>query len=154
MTEQDKNLIIQLWESGEPSSSIIRLLPYNTRTAKSMIMELRQNGVLKGQSGKSRVKTWEKVLQAYNNGITSPYDLSKMFLLKVGTVNTILSNSGLHRIRPKKNYKAYPIGDKTKEIIEEIKSGETLTEIAKKYGTSRQYVHKLKEKYCKGINND
>lgn len=147
MTEQDKNLIIRLWESGKPSTAIVRLLPYDAQTAKSMIMELRQNGVLKGRSGKTAAKTLEKVLQAYNDGITNPYDLSEMFGLKVGSVNTILSNSRLNRTRPKKNYKAYPIGDKTKEIIEEIKNGKSLIGIAKKYGTSRQYVHRVKQKY-------
>ena len=39
MTEQDKNLIIRLWESGEPSSSIVRLLPYDTQTAKSIHLD-------------------------------------------------------------------------------------------------------------------
>ena len=42
--------------------------------------------MLKGRSGKTATKTWEKVLQAYKGGITSPYELSEMFLLKVGTV--------------------------------------------------------------------
>lgn len=154
MTEQDKDFIVRLWESGEPSSSIVRLLPYSPQKAKAMIMELRQNGVLKGRSGKSQSKTWQKVLQAYKGGITSPYELSEMFLLKVGTVNTILSNSRLNRTRPPKNYKQYPIGDKTKEIIAEIQSGKPLHEIAKAYGFSRQYIHRVKEKYVKGIEND
>lgn len=147
MTEQDKNLIVRLWESGEPSSAIVRLLPYDTQTAKSMIAKLRQNGVLKGRSGKTQSKTWEKVLRAYNDGITNPYDIAEMFGLKVGTVNTLLSNSRLHRKRPSYNYK--PLCDKTNEIITQIKSGKSLSEIAKAYGTSRQYVHIVKNKYVK-----
>lgn len=154
MTEQDKNLIIRLWESGEPSSSIVRLLPYDTQTAKSMITELRQNGVLKGRSGKTATKTWEKVLQAYNDGITSPYDLAEMFGLKVSTVNWILGNSKLDRKRPKHNYKQYPLCEKTQQIITEIQSGKPLYEIAKAHGTSRQYVHKVKNKYVKEQQNE
>lgn len=149
MTEQDKNLIIRLWESGEPSSSIVRLLPYDTQTAKSMVMELRQNGVLKGRSGKTSTKTWEKVLRAYKDGIINPYDLAEMFGLKVGTINTILSNSRLDRKRPKRNYKQFPLCEKTQQIITEIQSGKPLREIAKNHGTSRQYVHKIKNKYVK-----
>lgn len=149
MTEQDKNLIVRLWESGEPSTAIVRLLPYDTQTAKSMIMELRQNGVLKGRSGKTATKTWGKVLQAYNDGITSPYDLAEMFGLKVNTVNWILGNSKLDRKRPKHNYKQYPLCEKTQQIITEIQSGKPLHEIAKAHGTSRQYVHKIKNKYVK-----
>ena len=154
MTEQDKNLIVRLWDSGEPASAIVRLLPYDTQTAKSMMMELRQNGVLKGRSGKTATKTWEKVLRAYNDGITSPYDLAEMFGLKVGTINTILSNSGLHRKKPKHNYNPFPLCDKTKEIITEIESGKPLHEIAKAHGTSRQYVHRVKNKYVKEQQNE
>ena len=154
MTEQDKNLIVRLWDSGEPTTAIVRLLPYDTQTAKSMIMQLRQNGVLKGRSGKTATKTWEKVLRAYNDGITSPYEIAEMFALKVGTVNTILSNSKLHRKRPKQNYKPFPLCDKTQQIITEIKSGKPLHEIAKAHGTSRQYVHKIKNKYVKEQQNE
>ena len=154
MTEQDKNLIIRLWESGEPSSAIVRLLPYDTQTAKSMVMELRQNGVLKGRSGKTATKTWEKVLRAYNDGITSPYDLAEMFGLKLTTINNILSNSRLDRKRPKHNYKQYPLCEKTQQIITEIQSGKPLHEIAKAHGTSRQYVHKVKNKHVKEQQNE
>lgn len=154
MSEQDKNLIVRLWESGEPSTSIVRLLPYDTQTAKSMITELRQNGVLKGRSGKTATKTWEKVLRAYNDGITSPYDLAEMFGLKVSTVNWILGNSKLNRKRPKHNYKQYPLCEKTQQIITEIQSGKALHEIAKAHGTSRQYVHKVKNKYVKEQQNE
>lgn len=149
MTEQDKNLIVRLWESGEPTTAIVRLLPYDTQRAKSMITELRQNGVLKGRSGKTATKTWEKVLRAYNDGITNPHDLAEMFSLKVGTINTILSNSRLNRTRPKHNYKERGKCEKTIAIIKEIQSGKPLHEIAKLHGTSKQYVHKIKNKYVK-----
>lgn len=149
MTEQDKNLIIRLWESGEPSSSIVRLLPYDAQTAKSMIMELRQNGVLKGRSGKTATKTWEKVLRAYNDGITSPYDLAEMFLLKVSTVNNILGSSGLKRQRPKHNYKQRKVCENTKAIITALKSGKRVREICEDFGVSKQYVYEVKNKFVK-----
>lgn len=156
MTEQEKNLIIRLWESGEPASAIVRLLPYDTQTAKSMIMELRQNGAIKGRSGKTATRTWEKVLQAYNDGITNPYEIAELLGLKVGTINWILGNSGLNRKRPNHNYKPFPISEKTKEIIERIKNGETLSQIAKSCGVSRQYVYKVKDNFVvkKGEHNE
>lgn len=111
MTEQDKNLIIRLWESGEPKSSIVQHLPYKPYQAKLMIEELKKNGTLQGRSGKTAEKTWEKVLRAYNDGTTNPYDLAEMFRLKVGTVNWILGNSQLNRKKPKHNYNPFPLSE-------------------------------------------
>ena len=155
MTEQDKNLIIRLWESGETKSSIVQLLPYKPYQARLMIEELKKNGTLQGRSGKSEKKTWNKVLQAYNDGKTNPYDIAKMFGLKVGTVNNILSNSRLNRKKPEHNYNQFPLTEKTKQIITEIQSGKSLSEIAREYNISRQYIHKIKNKYsnCNKTNN-
>ena len=149
MTESEIKLVERLWASGKGIGEIARLLPYKEYIAKREIAELKQKGVLKGRSGKTATKTWEKVLQAYNNGITSPYDLAEMFGLKVSTVNWILGTSKLDRKRPKHNYKQYPLCEKTQQIITEIQIGKPLHEIAKNHGTSRQYVHKIKNKYVK-----
>lgn len=149
MTESEIKLVERLWASGKGVGEIARLLPYKEYIAKKEIAQLKQNGVLKGRSGKTATKTLGKVLEAYNDGITNPYDLAEMFGLKVGSVNTILSNSKLDRKRPKHNYKQYPLCEKTQQIITEIQSGKALHEIAKAHGTSRQYVHKIKNKYVK-----
>ena len=154
MTEQEKNLIIRLWGSGEPITSIVRLLPYKKTVARAMVMELRQNGVLQGRSGKSKAKTCGKVLQAYNDGITNPYEISNMLSLKVSTVKRILIELQLKRQRPKHNYKAKKLCDKTKEIIEEIESGKPLSEIAKSHGFSKQYVYSVRNKFVRGNNNE
>lgn len=149
MTESEIKLVERLWASGKGVGEIARLLPYKEYIAIREIRELKRNGVLKGRSGKSRANTQAKVLQAYNDGITSPYEIAEMFGLKVSTVNWILGNSKLDRKRPKHNYKQYPLCEKTQQIITEIKSGKPLHEIAKAHGTSRQYVHKIKNKYVK-----
>lgn len=149
MTESEIKLVERLWASGKGVGEIARLLPYKEYISIREIRELKRNGVLKGRSGKSQANTQAKVLQAYNDGITSPYDLAEMFGLKVSTVNWILGNSKLDRKRPKHNYKQYPLCEKTQQIITEIQSGKPLHEIAKAHGTSRQYVHKIKNKYVK-----
>lgn len=154
MNEQDKKLIIQFWESGLSIRKIVKLLPYKPYHILIAIKELRQNGTIGGKSGKSKEKTWEKVLQAYNNGTTNPHDIAEMFGLKVNTVNVILGNSQLGRKKPKHNYKQMEIGEKTRQIIMEIQSGKPLHEIAKAHGTSRQYVHKVKNKYVKEQQNE
>lgn len=153
MTEQDKNFIVRLWDSGEPMTSIIRLIPYETKVAKSMIAELRQNGTLQGRSGKSWAKTKDKVLKSYNKGICNPYDLAEEHKLTVGTIRTILATSGLHRKKPKHNYKPYPLSEETLAIVTDIQSGKKFLEIAKAHGTSRQYIYKVNKKYVAGWRN-
>ena len=154
MTESEIKLVERLWASGKGVGEIARLLPYKEYIAIRGIRELKRNGVLKGRSGKTATKTWEKVLRAYNDGITSPYDLAEMFGLKVNTVNWILGNSKLDRKRPKHNYKQFSLCEKTQQIITEIESGKPLHEIAKAHGTSRQYVHKVKNKFVKEQDNE
>ena len=151
MNEQDKNLIISLWKNGTPTTTIIKLLPYKQVEIKREIAELRQNGVLNGRSGKTRGKTREKVLQAYKDGITNPYELAEMFRLKPSTISSILVGLGLNRTRPKHNYKKTKKCEKTETILQEIKEGNVLCEIARKHGVSRQYVHKVKKKW--GVDN-
>lgn len=154
MTEQEKDLIIRLWESGLPTTDIVKLLPYKVGAVRREIAELRRNGVLKGRSGKTKEKTWGKILQAYKGGKTNPYEIAEMLGLRVNTVNHVLSNLSLKRKRPRHNYANIEIGDKTKDILSEIKNGGVLSEIARKHGVSRQYVHKLKNKYAKREQNN
>lgn len=149
MTEQDKNLIVRLWESGEPSSAIVRLLPYDTQTAKSMITELRQNGVLKGRSGKSRVNTQERVLQAINDGITSPYEIAELCGVCVGYVYNVLSRAKVKIQRPKRNYKQRKLCENTQAIITALKGGKKVREICADFGVSTQYVYEVKNKFIK-----
>jgi DNA invertase Pin-like site-specific DNA recombinase len=154
MTESEIKLVERLWESGKGVGEIARLLPYKEYIAKREIAELKRNGVLRGRSGKTKEKTWGKILQAYNGGKTNPYEIAEMLGLRVNTVNHVLSNLSLKRKRPRHNYANIEIGDKTKDILSEIKNGGVLSEIARKHGVSRQYVHKLKNKYAKREQNN
>lgn len=151
MTEQDINLIIRLWESGEPKCVIVKMLPYKPYHIEKKILELRQNGVLKGRSGKTSTKTHDKVLDAYNNGITNPYEIADMLGLSHHTIKEHLNKANLNRTRPKHNYITC---DKTRLIRADLESGIKAREIAKKYGVSTQWVHFVKNKYKENENDE
>lgn len=144
MTEQDINLIIRLWESGESKRVIAKMLPYKPYHIEKKILELRQNGVLKGRTARSSIKTREKVLSAYNKGITNPYEIADMLGLSHHTVKDHLVKAKLNRTRPKRNYKTC---DKTQLIKQDLESGIKAREIAKKHGVSTQWVHQIRNKY-------
>ena len=155
MTEQDKQIIIRLWEDYVPIKSIIRLLPYRYTTAKQMIVELRQNGTLKPRKENRKEYTRQKILSLYNGGMTSPKEIAETTGLSFYTVQTCLVQAKLNRKRPTHNYHKRKKTDintlcaKTQKIIEELKSGKPLKKIVKAQNVSRQYVAKLNEKYVK-----
>ena len=144
MTEKEIELVVKLWNDGKSTTEIARVLPYKEYRVRREIVLLRQNGVLNGKSGKTKEKALAKILQAYNSGITSPYIIADMFNMNLGTVNTYLTQCKLGRTRPPQNYKKTKTCEKTQKIIEEIKTGFRLTEIAKKYNVTKQYVYNLK----------
>ena len=147
MTESEIKLVERLWANGKGVGEIARLLPYKEYIAKREIAELKRNGVLKGRSGKSRVNTQARVLQAYNDGITSPYEIAEMLGMDYRYVNIILSNAKLGRQRPKRNYKQRKLCENTQAIITALKSGKRVREICAEFGVSTQYVYQVKNKF-------
>ena len=147
MTESEIKLVERLWASGKGVGEIARLLPYKEYIAKKEIAQLKKKGVLKGRSGKTATKTWEKVLQAYNDGITNPYEIAELCDCCYGYVNTILSNAKLGRV--KRNYKQRKVCENTQAIITALKSGKRVREICAEFGVSTQYVYQVKNKYVK-----
>lgn len=152
MTESEIKLVERLWASGKGVGEIARLLPYKEYIAIREIRELKRNGVLKGRSGKSRANTQARVLQAYNDGITIPYEIADMLDMDYRYVNTILSNAKLGRARPKRNYKQRKLCENTQAIIEQLKSGKRVREICAEFGVSTQYVYEVKNKFVKEQN--
>lgn len=88
-------------------------------------------------------KTERTILNLYNNGITNPYEIAKITGYKLSTVQTSISLFGERKDRPKHNYKSCK--KQTREIIERLKLGESMSQLAKEYGISRQRVHQIKE---------
>lgn len=91
-----------------------------------------------------------KVLEAYNEGLTNPYEIAFVAGCSVLTVGEYLRKNNIYRGHPKKNYtkrKKQERNKKAKSIISELleckKSG---SQIAREYGVSKQYVSELKIK--------
>lgn len=155
MTESEKRLIIDLWESRMKVEDIVRMLPCDTATARGYIKALRAEGVLTAEKHRGKELTREIIKTAYENGERNPYVLAKTYHLSPYTVKDILVGLGLERHRPKTNYKKRKPTDiaklcvKTQDICEEIAKGTKPKEITEKYGVTRQYVSLLKKKYFK-----
>lgn len=147
MTESEIKLVERLWASGKGVGEIARLLPYKEYIAKREIAELKRNGVLKGKSGKSRANTQARVLQAYNDGITSPYEIAELCGVCVGYVYNVLSQAKVKIQRQKHNYKQRKLCENTQAIITALQSGKRVRGICAEFGVSTQYVYQVKNKF-------
>lgn len=149
MIESEIKLVERLWASGKTIGEIARLLPYKEYIAKREIAELKKKGVLQGKSGKSVENTKARVLQAYHDGITNPYEIAEMFEMDFHYVNTILGSAKLGRVRPKQNYKQRKVCENTQTIVEALRNGKTVRQISTEFGVSTQYVYQVKDKFVK-----
>ena len=149
MTESEIKLVERLWASGKGVGEIARLLPYKEYIAKREISELKKKGVLKGKSGKSQAITQERILQAFNDGITSPYEIAELCGVCRRYVYNVLSQAKVKIQRPKHNYKQRKLCENTQAIITALKSGKRVREICDEFGVSKQYVYEVKNKFVK-----
>ena len=145
MTQQDRELIIQLWNKRTPIAKIVQMLPYEPKVARRYIREVKASGALKAEN---RMLTQEQLcVMAWQNGMTNPHEIAETFNIKYDCVQTYLKDAKLNRKRPTYNYKKRELPEKTRQIIIEIQQGSTLTEIAKRHGVSRQLVFNIKKNY-------
>ena len=157
MTESERRLIIDLWESRMKIAEIVKMLPCDEKTARAYIKALKDEGVLAAEKHRNWAITKQLIKTAYDNGEHNPYELARTYHLSANTVKTILVGFGLERQRPKRNYKKRNPTDigklcvKTQDICDEIAKGTKPKEITEKYGVTRQYVSLLKKKYFKNI---
>lgn len=145
MTNAERTLIINLWESGHSIEYIAQMLSYPTYKAKQMVRDMRKDGTLKERNVTEIALA--RLTAAYNNGITDPRELARLFGYSLNTTTHYLRLAGIKRGHPPKQYFPKPLGEKTLAIIRDLESSKmTLSEIAKKHGVSRQYVYQLKER--------
>ncbi len=142
MTENDKSLIIRLWNGGVPIAEICKMLPYKAFHIKQMVGELRTDGTL---PPRERGNKRQLVVDAYNGGMTNPYEIAETYGLTCGTVKLYLWEGGVQRPYPKKHYRPKPITDKSMEILDALET-QTQSEVARKFGVSRQWVSALKKR--------
>ena len=152
MTESEIKLVERLWANGKGVGEIARLLPYKEYIARQEIRELKRNGVLKGKSGKSRANTQARVFQAYNDGITSPYEIAELCSVGMGYIRNVLSQAKVKIQRQKHNYKQRKLCENTQAIITALRSGKRVREICTEFGVSTQYIYEVKNKFVKENN--
>jgi transposase len=140
MTESDKRQIISLWESGVALEQIYQMLPYKRYDALKMVRELRADGTLKPR--KKTERAIELVALAWQTETKDIDELAEMFGYTAETIKTYLVKSGVRG--GKRDHATYKVSDKTHEIIAELETNTSLSEIARKFGVSRQYVHQIK----------
>lgn len=145
MTDADKRTIKKLWDSRVPINQIIQMLPYKKAIVKQMIDELRSNGTLQPRSCKKiAIKA---VGDMFDSGVQNIDELCEAFGYSYNTIKDYLSLSRGNNGRPPKNYRKRKPNNKAQTIMVEIAQKElSLSEIARKYGVSRQYVYQLKQR--------
>lgn len=143
LTDFEVEVLKRQWEAGVPIKQIVKMMPYKQSRSLNYIWDLQKNGVLQ----KRRRKNGQSlILDAYNNGMTNPYEISDVYGYKPETVKKYLRFVGVHRNRPPANWKQKEKSDKTKEILECLEKGVKMSEIAKMYGVSRQWVFIVKRR--------
>ena len=152
MTESDKRQIISLWESGVPLEQIYQTLPYRRYHCLKMVQELRADGTLKPR--KKTERAIELVALAWQTETKDIAELAEMFGYSPATIDKYLQYSGAREGKRQPN--SYKISQKTHEIVAEIKNGTSLSQVARDFGVSRQYVHQIKTRLEKenGRNNE
>lgn len=145
MNNEERKLIITLWENGYSVDAIIQHLPYPAYKAREMVRSLRKDGTLKDR--KITEIALSRITTAYNNGTTDPIELSHIFGYSLKTTIQYLKLAGIKRGHPKKHYFPKGVGNKAKQIMHDIQTSNlTLSGIAKKHNVSRQYVYQLKKR--------
>lgn len=142
MTASDKTLIIRLWTGGVPIAEICKMLPYKAMHIKEMVGELRKDGTL---PPRERGNKRQLVVDAYNGGMTNPYEIAETYGLTYGTVKAYLFRAGLKRPHPKHQYRPKSNGEKTAQILAAL-ANKTQSEVARQFGVSRQWVSALKKR--------
>jgi hypothetical protein len=135
-----KNEIKRLWDSGVAIETIVRSLPTTIVLARDTIKEMRLSGELKPRS-KHEI-TRQKIEALFEKGYNKQQIASEL-AMSTRTVNDYLADMGI-KGRPPKNYKPRKRSEKTHIIINELQKPQiSYSEIARKYGVSRQYVYRI-----------
>lgn len=155
--EEIENKIKSLWDNGESIEKIAKQLGIKRWHAVKKIKELRESGKINFIERNKNKKISSKILNLWNNGVTSPYEIAKILNTSKNVVYKSLTENNIKIERPKKNYrvrektKIENLSYKTKMILKEIENGKSKIEIAKKYDVSRQWVYSIEKVHIKGV---
>lgn len=137
-----KETITKMYNDGISLRVIERTLPMTIKEAQNLIKQMKINSELPSRSLGEITKNKVKIL--YEQG-KNKYEIAQELNLNTQTVEKTLTLLFPHRGRPKHNYINNRKGNaKTLGIQEELQKGELgYSEIARKFGVSRQYVFRL-----------
>jgi DNA (cytosine-5)-methyltransferase 1 len=99
------------------------------------------------------------VVEAYKNGMHNPYEIAETYGYTIATVNNYLKNAKLGRKR-ECNWKKRECDPKTEEILESLANGVSMSETARRFGVTRQWVYIIKKRsedygeYCRSRKRD
>lgn len=143
MTEREVELIKQMWSQGYSATQIARVLPYKEYWSKAEIRRFKKEGILPPRNVKEiRVAS---VLAEFEKNKNLRQIADKLGI-EYSYVLRILHDEGVKH--PKvMNFTKAPPTQRRLEIIEDLKKGMSLSEVAKKHGISRQRVFQIKESY-------
>lgn len=143
MTDRELELVKQMWSQGYSATQIARVLPYKEYLTKAEIRRLKNEGVLPPRDVKAiRVASVLAEFEKNKNlrEIADKLGIEYSYVLRI-----------LHDERVKHpkvmNFTKAPPSQRKLQIIEDLKRGMLLSEVAKKYGISRQRVFQIKESY-------
>lgn len=141
MTEFEIASIKRQWEAGVPVKQIVLTMPYKKSTSLRYVWGLQRDGVL---PPRQRKRGEELAVEAYKNGMTNPYEIAELYSYSAESVRVWLCRANLCRKRPERNWKKKDKSAKTKAIIKCLESGMGVSETARKFGVSRQWVSTVK----------
>ena len=142
MTEREKQDLKTMWEQGVPISQIVRLFPYKEYLVRGEIKSLKKSGFLPARD--AFVAVSEGVTSQYIDGMDAR-QIANDHGCSVRKIYYILEKNGVNR-KKTQNFVKGKCAEKTEAIKEAIKCKKSLSEIARDFGVSRQYVHQIKQK--------
>ena len=145
MTEFEVLSIKRQWEAGVAIRQIVRTMPYKKSTALQYIWRLQKEGVL---SPRPRKNGRELVVDAYKNGMHNPYEIAETYGYTHKTVTTYLCDAKLGRPTHEngKLWVKKPYNERTKEILKCLENGMGMSETARRFGVSRQWIFAIKKR--------
>ena len=145
MTVYEIEAIKRQWEAGVAIEQIVRTMPYKRATAFRYVWELRREGVL---PDRPRKNGRELVVEAYKSGMHNPYEIAEMYGFAYKTVTNYLSEAKLDRpqFENGKLWVKRDYNSKTKKILDCLASGASISETARRFGVSRQWVSVVKKR--------
>ena len=143
MTEYEILSIKHQWEAGVPVKQNVLTMPYKKSTSLQHIWKLQDEGVL---PPRARKRGEDLIVEAYKNGMENPYELAETYGYSPNTVKAWLIRAKLGRTRPSQNWKKKKTSSQTKKIFQCLESGMGISETARKFGVSRQWVSAVKKR--------